>query len=134
MLIRKNRSSAGLDTATAMTATRKVAVVGRTVRGLGDLSNGLGDLSDQTVVVDGGLDLGPGLDLCPYHDPDHGRDPPVVEKGVITSSMVPMVAGNKKKKRSGVSRATSTKTHMCDNCQGTDREIKKIRERPLIKS
>jgi len=77
-----------------MKATGEAAVVGRTVRGLGDLSNRLGDLSDQTVVVDVGL----GLDLCPDHDPGRGRDPPVAEKGVTTSTTVTMVAGNKKKK------------------------------------
>lgn len=60
-------------------------MVGRTVRGLGDLSNGLGDLSDQTVVVGGGL----GLDLCPDHDPGRGRDPPVVEKGGTTNTWSP---------------------------------------------
>lgn len=74
-MFKKNRSSAVLDTAIAMKATRKAAVVGRTVRGLGDLS-------DQTVVVGGGL----GLDLCPDHDPGRGRDPPVVEKGGTTNT------------------------------------------------
>lgn len=96
---KNNRNNAGLDTGIAMTATMRMLMVERTVRGQVDLSNGQGDLS---VVVDDGLGLGLGLDLCRDHDHD-----PLVVKKRATATTSSTFAGNEMKiKRCGVSRAT----------------------------